>query len=312
MMINDLALEAAKHWGGEPVRLIRNRENAVFRMALASGGTAALRLHRVGYQTKPAIQSELWFCEALSAQGLAVPRPLKTQSGHNIVTLQNGRMASAVEWLAGEPLGEAGVPLSGSVQDQADRHRALGRLLARIHQVTNGLTLPPDFSRPSWDIDGLTGEAPFWGRFWEHPALTKDEAGEMQAARQFLRSALRAHAETTALMPVHADVLRENILLDGASLALIDFDDSGLGFPLYDLGTVLSQNLYEPAFADIRAALLEGYNSLRPADARMVDVFTLARCLASVGWTVPRLAADDPIMRSHIARALRCADMVSN
>lgn len=310
MMIEELALEAANHWGGTPVRLIRNRENAVFRMALSGGGMAALRLHRVGYQTKAAIQSELWFCNALAAQGLAVPRPLKTQAGQKLVTLRNGRMASAVEWLAGEPLGEAGVLLSGTAKDQADRHRALGHLLAQIHQVTEGLTLPPDFSRPSWDIEGLTGETPFWGRFWEHPALTNAEADEMQAARQFLRAALQNHAKTTALMPVHADVLRENILVDGAELALIDFDDSGLGFPLFDLGTVLSQNLYEPAFVDIRSALIEGYGSLRPANARMVDAFTLARCLASVGWTMPRLAADDPIMRSHITRALLCAKAV--
>jgi hypothetical protein len=42
----------------------------------------------------------------------------------------------------------------------------------------------------------------------------------------------------------------------------------------------------------------------------VVDLFTLARCCASVGWTMPRLAPDDPIHRSHIARALHCATLV--
>ena len=310
MTIEALAVEAAAHWGGTPLALIRNRENAVFRMAMPNGKQAALRLHRVGYQTAAAIESELWFCGALAARDLPVPRPLSAQNGAGLVTLQAGRMASAVEWLAGVPLGEAGVPLTGTAQAQAARHHALGRLMAQVHDATAALQLPNTFNRPAWDIDGLTGETPFWGRFWDHPALTEPERQQMQAARAFLRDALQTHAKNADLMPIHADVLRENILVDGPHLSLIDFDDSGMGFALYDLGTVLSQNLYEPAFADIRAGLIAGYETLRPADPHMVDIFTLARCLASVGWTMPRLSHDDPIMRSHIARALLCATRV--
>ncbi|MDN5786733.1 phosphotransferase enzyme family protein [Pseudorhodobacter sp.] len=310
MTLQDLATEAAAHWGGRPTSLINNRENAVFRMELPGGGMAALRLHRMGYQSDAAIRSELWFCTALADKGLPVPRPLTTQNSAQLVQLSSGRMASAVEWMAGAPLGEAGVLLPGPVVEQVARHHALGRLLAQIHDVTETLTLPPDFNRPAWDIDGLTGESPFWGRFWEHPALTEPEAARLQEARSYLRHALQNHGRTAALMPVHADVLRENILVDGGALSLIDFDDSGIGFALYDLGTVLSQNLYEPARAEIAAALIAGYQTLRSADREMVDIFTLARALASVGWTMPRLRSDDPIMRSHIKRALLCADMV--
>jgi Ser/Thr protein kinase RdoA (MazF antagonist) len=310
MSIEQLAAEAAEHWGGKPLALIRNRENAVFRMALPNGDLAALRLHRVGYQTATAIESELWFCGALAGAGLPVPQALPAQNGAALVVLQGGRIASAVEWLSGAALGEAGVPLVGEAKDQAAQHYALGKLLARVHSVTENLSLPPSFDRPAWDVDGLTGEAPFWGRFWEHPALIGAEQAEMLAARVFLRTGLLAHAKTAPLIPIHADVLRENILVDGNALSLIDFDDCGLGFALYDLGTVLSQNLYEPAFAEIRAALIDGYQILRPVEARMVDLFTLARSLASVGWTMPRLASDDPIMRSHIARALLCADRI--
>jgi hypothetical protein len=40
----------------------------------------------------------------------------------------------------------------------------------------------------------------------------------------------------------------------------------------------------------------------------MVEAFTLARALASVGWTIPRLKLDDPIHKSHLARATFCID----
>lgn len=308
MTLAALATEAAGYWDGKVVALIRDRENAVFRMALPDGSFAALRLHRKGYQSDAAIRSELWFCTALTEKGLPVPKPLATNTGERLVQLSTGRAASAVEWLSGEPLGEAGVPLSGTVTEQTDKHHALGKLLARMHLASKAIVLPDDFIRPRWDIDGLTGEAPFWGRFWEHPALEPQEADRLLEARRFLRTAMQQHGVHEDLIPIHADVLRENILVNDHSLSIIDFDDAGIGFPLYDLGTTLSQNLYEPARNDLRAALIEGYQTLRPVDPQMVDAFTLARTLASIGWTMPRLEADDPIMRRHIARALLCAD----
>ena len=99
---------------------------------------------------------------------------------------------------------------------------------------------------------------------------------------------------------IHADVLRENVFVNDNSLSLIDFDDSGFGFRLYDLGTALLQSLYEPDFVPIRDALMRGYGT---EDTAMVETFTLARSCASVGWTMPRLTKDDPIHKSHIARA---------
>lgn len=307
MTLQALAVEAADHWGAMPLALIRNRENAVFQVALPGGALGALRLHRVGYQAKAAIRSELWWCGALADAGLAVPRPVATANGETIVTTGAGRFASVIAWLPGVPLGEAGVPLSDPPEVLARRHHALGYLLAQIHATTDALALPQDFIRPAWDIDGLVGEAPFWGRFWDHPALQPSEAALLSAARDHLRGILGGWAHTTPLGPIHADVLRENVLVSGEAVSVIDFDDSGIGFRLYDLGTVLSQNLYEPFYADIRAALIEGYGSLRPVEPDMVDAFTLARCLASVGWAMPRLAPDDPTHGSHIARAVMMA-----
>ena len=299
------ATEAASLWGGHLTRLIRDRENAVYELALPDGTRAALRLHRAGYQGEAAIKSELWWCAALADAGLPVPALRPALSGERLAHLTTGRLASAIKWVAGEPLGEAGVPLPQSVAQQTARHFALGRLVADIHAATDTLTLPADFTRPSWDIPGLVGEKPFWGRFWEHPSLTQPEADHLQKARAFLQARLAAYkAAGGDFGPIHADVLRENVLVEGDAMSLIDFDDSGHGFRLYDLGTVLSQNLYEPALPDIARALIAGYATRRPADPELVAVFTMARTLASVGWTMPRLAPDDPIHRSHINRAV--------
>lgn len=295
------AQEAAGRWGGSVVSALRLRENEVYEISIA-GRRAALRLHRRGYQSADAIRSELWWCAELAQLGLPVPAALALPEGGFLAILTGGRMASVVEWVAGEPLGEAGVRLTGTLAHQAAQHHALGSLLARVHAATDGLSLPQWFTRPRWDCDGLVGEAPFWGRFWEHPALGVAEAELLAEARVWLRGQLAGQRGAVGL--IHADVLRENILVNDESLSLIDFDDSGFGYRLYDLGTVLSQNLYEPAYAEIRAALCEGYGL---EDVAQVDAFTLARTLASVGWAAPRLPPGDPVHASHIARAVMFA-----
>ncbi len=305
------AEEAARAFGGSGPQLIRKRENAVYDVMLPSG-RAALRLHRAGYQSAAAIRSELWWCQALAAAGVPVSRPVPTGDGQLLVALSTGRLASAVGWVDGVPLGEAGVPLAGSIAAQVGHHRALGRLIARLHTASDALVPPRDFVRTRWDSDGLLGETPFWGRFWDHPALQPDDAALLRGARDFLRERLQDHAGSGSFGLIHADVLRENVFVGPSGLSLIDFDDSGFGFRLYDLGTVLSQNLFEPALPQIAQALAEGYGQTRPLDPAMIPVFTLMRCCASVGWTMPRLAPDDPVHRSHIARALGLARRMLN
>jgi Ser/Thr protein kinase RdoA (MazF antagonist) len=301
------AEEAASHWGGRIVRLLGARENEVFEMSLGQT-RAALRLHRTAYQTAAAIRAEIDWCAALSAAGLPVPAPVATHGGERLVRLTTGRHASVTSWIEGTPMGANGVPLSQPLEVQIDLHHRLGRLMAEIHDFTDA-NPPAPFPRPAWDVDGHTGEAPVWGRFWEHPSASPEDAATLCAARDFLRDWLVAHKDLNT-GPIHADVLRENVLVLGQAVSLIDFDDCGTGFRLYDLGTAMIQNEYEPARDDLRDALVAGYATLRPADAATVDLMALARGCASVGWTMPRLAPGDPIHARHIARAVRMARRV--
>jgi Ser/Thr protein kinase RdoA (MazF antagonist) len=296
-----IAEEAARHWDGRILRLLRDRENHVLEM-VTPHGRAALRLHRAGYQSPAAIRSELWWCARLAEAGLPVPAALPARDGSPLVGLSDGRHASAILWMDGEALGEGPKPNSRPLPQVLDLYHALGTLLARVHAATDRLTLPPDFTRPNWDRDGLVGETPHWGRFWDHPVASTDQRALLIRARDALRERL-----TGEIGLIHADVLRENVLVNGHSVSLIDFDDSGFGFRLYDLGTALVQTVQQPDHADLRDALMAGYGT---SEVEMVEAFTLARTLASVGWTMPRLAPDDPIHRSHLARAVFCTQRV--
>ena len=293
---------AAQAWGANILRMLRDRENHVFEVRLPSGKRAALRLHRAGYQSAAAIRSELWWCAELSRAGLPVPAALPALDGSLLIPLPDGRLASVIAWIEGEALGEADRPFSRPLPEVLDLFHSLGALLADVHRVTDGLTLPDDFVRPRWDLDGLVGDHPHWGRFWDHPAATPDQRAILIRARDALRDRL-----TGEFGLIHADVLRENVLVNGRSVSLIDFDDSGYGYRLHDLGTALLQTVQHPEHPQLRDALMAGYGT---SDTALVEAFTLARSLASVGWTMPRLAPDDPIHRSHLIRAMACAARV--
>ncbi|MBN2907808.1 MAG: phosphotransferase [Rhodobacteraceae bacterium] len=310
-----LAQEAAKHWRGctDP-HLISHRENAVYAVTLPAAEKGVLRLHRRGYQSEEAIRSELWWLDALASAGLSVPRPQHTVDGALLTQLADGHVASVLAWMPGAALGTGGTPLPGSPDEQMRLYASAGRAIANLHVTTDRLTLPPNFARPHWDIDGLLGSAPFWGRFWDHPAATEGESIVMSEARRFAREKLTDFAARGGDQGlIHADLLRENILFDGPHAHLIDFDDCGFGFRLYDLGTALTPNLEEPALDRIATGLIEGYATLRPlsdGDLAMLPVFVMLRTLASVGWTMPRLAPGDPRIRAYLNRAVRTSHAV--
>lgn len=306
-----IAEEAARLWGATAApQLIKDRENAVYEIALPDGDRAALRLHRPGYQSAAAIRSELWWMARLAEAGVPVPRPVPTRDGA-LVAEAGGRAASVVSWVDGDQIGDAATPLEPDAETVSARYGALGRLVARMHDATDALALPRDFERLRWNRPAYTGEDPLWGRFWENPALTPGEAGLLRAARAEADAALARHeAEGADFGLIHADVLRENVLSHAGRLSLIDFDDSGFGFRAYDLATAEVQGLEDPMNATASLALHEGYRAARRADAPPlgdVTLFVALRAFASCGWIVTRAAPGDPRQRFYAERAVRAA-----
>ncbi len=307
------ARTALREWGaaGEAPRLIKNRENAVFEARLPDGRRAALRLHRPGYQSDAAIRSELVWAQGLADAGLDVPRPLRSLSGDVIARPTGCRVASLVSWSAGVPLGEGDTPLPWPAARQMRLYHALGAELARLHTLSDALCLPGSFTRPRLDLEGLLGPAPLWGRFWENTALTAPESELLRQAGQALAGILRAHlAAGGDFGLIHADALRENVLVTDDGVRLIDFDDGAFGFRLYDLGVAMSQNWREDNASALAAALLDGYQSQRPltaTDCALLPAFITLRALASCGWVIGRYAPQAPQTALYARRAVGAA-----
>jgi Ser/Thr protein kinase RdoA (MazF antagonist) len=166
-------------------------------------------------------------------------------------------------------------------------------LAAQLHDQASGRTLPPGFERHALDADGLVGDEPWWGRFWDVPEHSPGEAALFDDARRSIHRALVAYGTDTATFGlIHADLLPQNILVQPDGLAVIDFDDAAFGWHLHDLSVALVQYVHHERFPAIRDALVAGYRSVRPLDERslaLLPTFLLARTFAEIGWYDTRL-----------------------
>lgn len=293
-----LAWQAVAGWdlGGEPaLTLIKFRENAVFRVD-AAGQRFVMRVHRAGYHTSEALESELVWMAALRQAGVATPEVVATTNGAlyrevAVDGVPEARFVDVLSWVEGEPLGsvEDGV----TVGHEADKvFFESGLLMARMHNHAQDWDRPSNFTRHAWDVDGLLGEEPLWGRFWELEALDDEARSLVLAARDRARDDLAAYGDSTDRYGlIHADFLPENLLVDDGTLQLIDFDDAGFGWHLFDVATSLFVVLGEPEFDRFLGAFLSGYRTERDLnDEHLVrlPLFFLLRGLAYLGWVHTR------------------------
>jgi len=305
-MLQDLAQRASEAWGGSSnaPRLLSHRENAVFEVDLPNG-RAALRLHRPGYRTDSHILSELNWTSGLVAAGFPAPPPVAMPDGTWLLHLGEGQRATVIGWMDGAPLGEGTDTLT---QNSIAEYTETGVLLARLHEATIAMGAD-QFDRPRWDVDGLTGEQPLWGRYWEMSLLTDAQRALIISARDKARANIMAYDGQITL--IHTDALRENVFCNDQGLALIDFDDAGFGYTIYDLAASVTQLYDDPMYPHVCNAILDGYASIRPLrekDRAMFKTFEMMRAFSALGWTMPRLPDDHPKLPLYVRRACEMAE----
>jgi Ser/Thr protein kinase RdoA (MazF antagonist) len=180
--------------------------------------------------------------------------------------------------------------------DSIDRiYHTIGSLAARLHNQATQWRMPEGFTRHAWDADGLAGDNPFWGPFWELEALTAEQRELMIAARDRVHRDLTAYAcapeNADRYSMIHADFVAENLMRDGDTVRLIDFDDAGFGWHLFELATALYFEMEQDYFAAAYAALVRGYRehrSLPESQLEHMPLFFLARGFTYLGWVHTR------------------------
>jgi Ser/Thr protein kinase RdoA (MazF antagonist) len=301
-VIRAVAERALEQWDLNAARLelISRSENVVFRVNNERGEIFVLRVHRPGYHTLAELNSEQAWNDALRQAGISVPHSHRTRAGKHYAVVDvpgtaESRHVGVVDWFEGVTMDEL-IQAEADGGIQATHFERLGRLIARMHNVTERWKPPTWFERHALDADGLMGPAPFWGPFWDSSMLMPSQRRIVLDARAAFHARLSALGKDSKHYGmIHADLIPQNVLVNGEELHAIDFDDAGFGWYIYDLAVALADYENSPHHDAFRDALVAGYRAERNLEDEWLELLPmlyLVRALSLLGWAHERPEVD--------------------
>jgi len=291
-----LAQEALPLWdlpAESAVALINLSENATYRIDPPGAEPLILRIHREGYNSVRAIQCELAWAEAIRRDtGIVTPEAIPGRDGQIIQSLQGPlprpRFLELFRFIAGrEPL---------ESDDLTAPFENLGETSARLHRHALGWQRPEPFARLTWDFDRLIGVRPNWGPWRAAPALSKDGLALLERTEGAIASRLERFGQAPERYNlIHADLRLANLLIHEGTTRVIDFDDCGFGWFLYDFATAVSFIEHKPEVPALAEAWLAGYRRVRPLpaeEAAEIPTFIMLRRMTLMAWIASHAETD--------------------
>jgi Ser/Thr protein kinase RdoA (MazF antagonist) len=302
------------------IRPIRLLNNAVFEVLSESADRLVLRVHRPGYRAVEHIRSELAFLQMLGEElrgtPVVVPRPIESRSGEPIVCVEaaeesSPRYCDLLTWVPGRVLKQR-----SGLGERATF--LLGEGLARIHAAAERFEPPPDFVLPCWDAETMFSAAsPFRPGPMDSLLSPTDRALFHEVAER--TEAVFEELDRTGGQRgiIHNDYVLINCHFSrrahGWQLGILDFDDLGWGYFLYDLAPLLGNLFdYPDAYGRLRRALLAGYRSVRPLPSALeahLPVLMAARHATVLTWLAAKQRRGETDLPIGRHAAVRVAEM---
>ena len=285
-----VAARALVHWPVSPaatLTLLNISENATYRLDdPASPVPRILRVHRTGYHTRNAVLTELAWMKALQDEAdMATPQALPARDGELIKTIATPALAEE-RFVVMFAFIDGHEPAPGQLIEPFQR---LGTLSAQMHRHARGWQRPAYFERLVWDFAHSVGPHGNWGDWRDGLAMTPEREAVLAQAVSALEIRLaRFGMEPERFGLIHADLRLANLLVTPTDTRVIDFDDAGLGWFMYDLASALSFMEEHADLDQLIAAWLDGYRRIAPlssAEENEIPTFLLLRRLTILAWT---------------------------
>ncbi|MBT5300859.1 MAG: phosphotransferase [Tateyamaria sp.] len=297
--LETLANQSLTLWNvpdGAIARLINVSENATYLIEAPCGYKSILRIHRENYHSHRAIECELAWLEALDAEKIVTtPGYFIGKNGDPIqkgyVTgLDDPRYMVLFHFVEGNAPDENG--------DMSDGYEELGAIAARCHEHSLQWTKPKNFERLIWDADTVFGPSATWGNWREAPEVNDSIRAILELVEVRICERLKAFGKAVDRFNlIHADMRLANLLVDENETRLIDFDDCGWGWFLYDFAAAISFIEDDPRIPKLKAAWVRGYNSVRnlsEEDEAEIDTLIMLRRMALLAWIGSHIEAPEP------------------
>lgn len=318
----EVAHAALPHWGLQDaeIQLVARRENAVYRVTRGAS-RYALRIHRPGYHDADELRSELVWMQVLAEHGIRTPTVVDTTAGAPFAEVTapgvpQVHLCDLLGWVEGSPLGSADDATTLGGVDIRATYETVGRMAADMHRVTREWPRPAFFRRHSWEAEGCLGASALWGRYGDLQSLSAPERDTLDRAVALVRQELQAYGQGPDRYGlIHADFVPDNLIASPAGVVVLDFDDSGFGWHLWELVTAVFWYIETPHFDAALQGYRQGYLAARPLSAQEQQLllpFFLMRALVYQGWMHTRRGQPTALkLTEHVkALSLRLAGML--
>jgi Ser/Thr protein kinase RdoA (MazF antagonist) len=306
-LLNQLAEQSLVLWDipdDAVVSLINVSENATY-LVKSSAGKSILRIHRENYHSERAIECELEWMNALSKDsdvltpGVYLARDGKYIQSGIVEGLADPRFMALFQFVEGDQPDET--------KDLTADFEKLGEIAAKTHGHAINWKKPDNFERLIWDDSTMFGEEATWGDWRAAPNVTQEIKVVLEKLEILVRQRLAVIGKTENNFGlIHADMRLANLIIHETGPRLIDFDDCGFGWFLYDFATAISFIEDDPAIPYLKNAWVKGYRTVRPlsdSEVQEIDTFIMLRRLALLAWIGTHIEAPEPQeMAPHFAR----------
>ncbi len=286
--VEQLARQALPLYGLPPdsqVKLLNYSENATCLVRPPDRKPLVLRINRPGYHPRAHIATELDWVRSLRRDTTVITaEPVAGLDGEFIQHVWHPSVP--------EPRNCVLMTfLDGTEPEESNRLAAfaqLGEVTARLHLHSASWKPAAPVRRHCWDFDAMLGNRPLWGRWQDGLGMTPSKKRHLGKLVTALRPRIEAIGDGRQRFGlIHADLRTANILVHQEKVAVIDFDDCGFSWFIYDLAAALSfleTHPDVPAYVD---AWLTAYQKVRPlsrAEISAIDSFIMLRRMLLVAW----------------------------
>jgi Ser/Thr protein kinase RdoA (MazF antagonist) len=166
--------------------------------------------------------------------------------------------------------------------------RSLGAITAQMHVHSRTWQRPEDFDRFTWDFDTALGETPRWGRWRDALGMNAGRVDLFGRTAELIGERLSLYGKRPDRFGLaHCDLRLDNLLIDRGEIKVIDFDDCGFGWYMYDAAAAVSFYEHLPQVPGLIECWLEGYrmvSAVSRAEEEEIPTFIMLRRLVLVAW----------------------------
>ena len=286
--LTDIRLRFLRQAGNTLFRVNEARPSLISKADLYAPGQYLLRIHDPDYQTPSAVELELeWLSSMCREAGLPVPEPVLTLDGRPctqvaIPGVPEKRVCSLLRWVMGRELIREEV--------QAHHYQALGGLMARMHHHSARWQPPEGLSKRKYDWDGLfrkeRADGTLSSEAWQ--LLPPEYVEPFEIISREVKQVMDKWGKgPDDYGLIHGDLgMGANVLFWKGDVRIIDFDDSGFGYYVYDLSIVLEDSQDHQIQPRFRDALLDGYTRVRPLSDDQLGKIDLFLAGFAVFWSL--------------------------